>query len=113
MGEGIKVFYFKTQDISGVDTEYAYCEIVELFEVDSYRGEDSGAAYSVFDTRTIGRYNITSVLDHLINNKTIRDLIIESDKMYPYAGSLHTSHQAAAIYNYIMSLENIDKLKEI
>ena len=83
MEEGIKVFYFKTQDISGVDTEYAYCEIVELFEVDSYRGEDSGAAYSVFDTRTIGRYNIASVLDHLINNKTIRDLIIESDDWYP------------------------------
>lgn len=113
MGQGIKVFYFKTQDVSGVETEYAYCDIVESFEVDSYRGEDSGAAYSVLETRTIERYNIASVLDHLINNETIRDLIIESDKMYPYAGSLHTSYQAVAIYNYIMSLENLDKIKEL
>lgn len=113
MGKGVKVFYWKTQDVSGVDTEYAYCEIVESYEVDSYRGEDSGAFYSVLETRTIERYNIASVLDHLINNKTIRDLIIESSEMYPYAGSLHTSYQASAIYSYIMSLENIDKVKEI
>ena len=112
MGQGIKVYYFKTQDISGEYTEYASCDIVESFEVDSYRGEDSGAIYSVLETRTVESHNIAPILDHLINNKTIRDLIIESKKMYPYAGELHTSYQAHAIYNYLMSLENVNSMRK-
>ena len=32
--------------------------------------------------------------------------------MYPYAGELHTSYQAHAIYNYLMSLENVNSMRK-
>lgn len=78
-----------------------------------YRGEDSGAIYPEYEYNVIEAYRIASLLDHKINGKTIEELIDESNRRYPYAGELHTSEQAFAIFNYVKSLPNVDDYKVI
>lgn len=85
--------------------------VIESSVVGHYRGEDSGAIYPEFEYNTIEKYNITPILDHEIDGKTIRDLIALSDRLYPYAGEMHTSVQASSIYRYLNTLDNKDEMK--
>lgn len=88
-----------------------FLRVIEDTIVGHYRGEDSGAIYPEYEFNAVETYNIAPILDHKIDGKTIRDLIALSDRLYPYAGEMHTSEQAASIYKYLNTLDYKDEMK--
>lgn len=83
--------------------------IQKIVDVGTYRGEDSGAIYHEYEPVILEFYDLTSILEHTIKGKTIRELIAEDNQKYPYAGELFTSEQATTIYCYLKDLPESTK----
>lgn len=94
------------------DEKYFFC--IYKKEIESwYRGEDSGARYPEYGSDIIiERYDITPVLNLMINGITMKEFI---DKIYdnlpPYAGEWYTPPSLHTLYRYLDEYVDTDKLK--
>lgn len=75
--------------------------------VGQYRGEDSGAIYSEYEKQVVERYDISKLLDIIIDlekNKTLREILNYRD----YFGY---RLQPEKLYSILYKIHNIDDYK--
>lgn len=94
-----------------INDSVVFLKVMECYSVGYYRGEDSGARYPEYEFSPVEWYDLYPILNKEINGKTIKELVNESIKLYPYAGEMFTTPQAEKIYSYLKTLDNISKVK--
>ena len=81
--------------------------IYKVVVAGQYRGEDSGAIYSEYESQLVERYDISKLLDIIIDlekKKTLRDLLNYRD----YFGN---RLQPEKLYSILCKIHNIDDYK--